>query len=58
MDAPLPHSHGPMKQYCFSYTLKTDVLKVTHHVLFSNTSVCLVKDNTFCVNLNTTLIVC
>ncbi len=41
-------------QYC---TLKTNVLKTTQPVLYFNTPVCQVKDNTFCVNFNSTSVI-
>ncbi len=41
----------------FLYTLKTNVLKTTQPVLYFNTPVCQVKDNTFCVNFNSTSVI-
>ncbi len=40
-----------------TYTLKTNVLKTTQPVLYFNTPVCQVKDNTFCVNFNSTSVI-
>ncbi len=43
--------------FVFIYTLKTNVLKTTQPVLYFNTPVCQVKDNTFCVNFNSTSVI-